>query len=463
MVAAEKTIEAAARHVAMAQEQRELFRLKKEEAVWSRNKDQSERVMCYVADFAQNMYIPNFASEQPGATYYYSPMNAFVFGVVDASIQKLSAYIYTEDVGRKGGNNVASLLMLHLERTGIFNEAATKGPLKELNFVMDNCSGQNKNRHVLRLLHFLVKRKVATVVRAIFLIAGHTKNDCDRLFNTMKKDYRKSNCYTPQDLVACMTHQDVEPIEVTADAFYDWDKLEKAHVSEPTGEVKANHIFTVDMNVDNGNTMVFRISDKTGEPTSKVLVKKAFRNSNTQYWLNLKPTPIPPVGIQDIKWQTLHKQWGAFIPEEKKKEWRYYYEEPPEEIKKQIKDNSKEARATRQKRSRTVVTDGGEDKKVAAKPTKKKMEAKPTKKKMAKSKAATATTTKKRSRTVVADGGDDKKMAAKPTKKKMAAKPTKKKMAKSKAATATTRKRQSVVPEAAKRTKKKSKLLSGTI
>jgi hypothetical protein len=158
----------------------------------------SERTLCFVADYAQNMYIPNFASEQPGATYYYSPMSCYCFGVVDASKDHLSAWMYTEDVAKKGGNNVASLLMHHLDYYGI---SKTTEPFKELNLIMDNCGGQNKNRHVLRLLHFIVKRRIATVAKAIFLVRGHTKNACDRLFNTMKKQYRKVNSFTPQDLV----------------------------------------------------------------------------------------------------------------------------------------------------------------------------------------------------------------------------------------------------------------------
>jgi hypothetical protein len=125
------------------------------------------------------MQLPNFASEQPGATYYFSAMNAFVFGVVDTQVDCLTAYIYNEDMAKKGGNNVASLLMYHLERKGILQEAKDKGPFKELNIVMDNCSRQNKNRMVLRLLHFLVKTEVTKKASAIFLVRRHTKNDCD--------------------------------------------------------------------------------------------------------------------------------------------------------------------------------------------------------------------------------------------------------------------------------------------
>jgi hypothetical protein len=194
MMESETLITNAALHVDMAQRQRELYRLKRAEAMASKDLPPSERVLTYVADFSQNMGIPNFGGEQPGATYYYSPLIAHVFGVVDGSIDKLSAYIYTEDVAKKGGNIVASLLMHHFDRTGV---SATTEPFKEINIVMDNCGGQNKNQHVIRLLHILVKRQVATTARIIFLVRGHTKNDCDQLFNTMKCVYRKSNVFTP--------------------------------------------------------------------------------------------------------------------------------------------------------------------------------------------------------------------------------------------------------------------------
>jgi hypothetical protein len=33
------------------------------------------------------MYLPNFAAEQPGAAYYYSPLNVYPFGIVDCSTE----------------------------------------------------------------------------------------------------------------------------------------------------------------------------------------------------------------------------------------------------------------------------------------------------------------------------------------------------------------------------------------
>ena len=88
----------AAKHVKMAQCQREMFVGKKKEAVDHANEPQERRTYTFVCDFAQNMYIPNFAAEQPGATYYYSPLNVYPFGIVDCSCQptELTALMFNE-------------------------------------------------------------------------------------------------------------------------------------------------------------------------------------------------------------------------------------------------------------------------------------------------------------------------------------------------------------------------------
>jgi hypothetical protein len=98
--AEEDLIIAAGKHVEMARIQRLLFVSKKEEAKLHAAMDmpQEQRTYTFVADFAQNMYIPNFAAEQPGATYYYSPLNVYPFGVVDASTTPtmLTAFVFSE-------------------------------------------------------------------------------------------------------------------------------------------------------------------------------------------------------------------------------------------------------------------------------------------------------------------------------------------------------------------------------
>ena len=66
---------------------------------------------CIVADYCQNAGIPNFGCQQPGNTYYYSPLAMYCFGICDASAvpEELNAFRYTEDQGLKVGNILASL------------------------------------------------------------------------------------------------------------------------------------------------------------------------------------------------------------------------------------------------------------------------------------------------------------------------------------------------------------------
>ena len=70
--------------------------------------------------------------------------------MVDCSYErpKMSTHCYFEYDGAKGGNNIASMLMNELKRKGL----TSGGRVAEINIFFDNCTGQNKNRTVLRLL-----------------------------------------------------------------------------------------------------------------------------------------------------------------------------------------------------------------------------------------------------------------------------------------------------------------------
>ena len=72
-----------------------------------------------VADYSQGTGLPHHGNEQPGETYYYSPLTVNIFGVTDMATEILHAYIYDESEAAKGGNNVTSLLYKDLEEQGI--------------------------------------------------------------------------------------------------------------------------------------------------------------------------------------------------------------------------------------------------------------------------------------------------------------------------------------------------------
>ena len=331
----------------MAQKQRTLFNQKKIEAKETANNFMVDRVFTFVADYAQNMYLPNFASEQPGEVYYYSPLNVYPFGIVDAAVEPshLTALIYFEGDGKKGGNNVASMLWFELQRKGLIAGASAK----ELNIVMDNCAGQNKNRMVLRLLHYLVKRKVCKIARAIFLIKGHTKNDCDRLFNLLKKEYRKENIYTPNQLMDhANRHDDVTAIKFEPDDFKDWDALQHKYMTVPS-PVNVNHIFTV--SDTDPNTMLMQECDGA-EAVSKVFIRKDYRDLDD--WCLEEPQTIDKPGLQDIKWVELYKHWRPLVPQEHHNDYEYFKNDPGSERLDAVRKHSRDARSQRATRSRTT-------------------------------------------------------------------------------------------------------------
>ena len=82
-------------------------------------------------------------------------------------------------------------------------------------------------------------------VNFIFLIVGHTKHAADRLFNSLKVEFRKQNVFTVECFVDVLnTSESVSVISTLPDDFFDYDKLFKDMYTELSGKVKVNHIFS---------------------------------------------------------------------------------------------------------------------------------------------------------------------------------------------------------------------------
>jgi hypothetical protein len=75
----------AAKHVKMARAQRALYQAKVADAVAdaTEGKDHAERRYTFVVNYGQNMELPVYNKEQPGITYYYSPLSIYNLGIVD--------------------------------------------------------------------------------------------------------------------------------------------------------------------------------------------------------------------------------------------------------------------------------------------------------------------------------------------------------------------------------------------
>eukprot|EP00956_Cyclotella_meneghiniana_P022612 scaffold43028_cov49-Cyclotella_meneghiniana.AAC.2 len=73
---------------------------------------------------ATSIEIPCFNDERPGSTYYWSPLTVNNVGVVDQAYRRkdgsvgahMHCHVYHEDIGKKGANNIASVIMRTQER-----------------------------------------------------------------------------------------------------------------------------------------------------------------------------------------------------------------------------------------------------------------------------------------------------------------------------------------------------------
>ena len=170
------------------------------------NKEWSKRTIVHIADFAQNLDLPHFGSEQPGDIYYFSPLGIYLFGIVSPSKKKdtLLCQYYTEGEGAKGGNNVASMLWNNLKHSGFVDKSKDEGALGEYVMIMDNCGGQNKNRMVIRFLLMLTEIGIFKKASNVYLVRGHTKNACDRMFMLLKQHFHYKNVYKKNSFVTTL-------------------------------------------------------------------------------------------------------------------------------------------------------------------------------------------------------------------------------------------------------------------
>jgi hypothetical protein len=250
----------------MARAQRALYQAKVALAVQdaTAKKDHLRRVYTFIVNYGQNMELPVYNKEQPGCTYYFSPLIIFYLGVVNHAhiydngrvSEHLHCHVYHEGVGKKGANNVASLIIKTLQQPNLLCEDSVGS---ELNIVFNNCLGQNTNNTVLRLAAWLMAMGYFKEVNFIFLIVGHTNNAADRLFNSLKNEYRNQNLFTFQGLVDTLNKLLMVTIHpANPEGFLDYDKLMSSLYRTLSGNIKKNCIFSCN---DNGSLMTLRQSN----------------------------------------------------------------------------------------------------------------------------------------------------------------------------------------------------------
>jgi len=100
---------------------------------------------------------------------------------------------------------------------------------------------------VLKLAMWRKEMRYFKRVCFVFLIVGHTKNACDRLFNSLKHEYRKKNIFTMDELIVVLgVSVKITVVPTVASDFFDYNGAFKALYIDLSELVKNNHIFTCD-------------------------------------------------------------------------------------------------------------------------------------------------------------------------------------------------------------------------
>jgi flavodoxin len=211
---------------------------------------------------------------------------------------------------------------------------------------MDNCGGQNKNRFVLRLAVLFVELEFYRRVNIIFLVAGHTKNAADRLFNLLKKEYRKKQVFTMTQLQDVLDQNSyVSCNKVGEDDFYNFGQFKDTVYKQTPllGNTKKYQLF-YSTNQEKG--VLFGKSSNTDQQEHQMDLQKGTGEvrENILKFFNIDDVPKLVEKDHRIKWikqVELYPKWRKHVPDKHKSP---LCDNPGDDVLQSIKEDRKKKR-----------------------------------------------------------------------------------------------------------------------
>lgn len=189
------------------------FYKRKRQAKQSSQKTFMTEAICM--DFAKNLPTPNISTND---VYYKRQLSVYSFNIHVLSNSKSIFYMYPETVGRKGSDEVCS--MLHHFVYNFLDER-----VRHLEIFCDSCGGQNKNYTVFRYIHHLVHvQKKIDSIKVSFPIRGHSYMECDKDFGLINQ---KARIDIPEEWIEVFKSARAKPtpfdiVPVTQEMFKSW-------------------------------------------------------------------------------------------------------------------------------------------------------------------------------------------------------------------------------------------------
>jgi len=190
----------------------------------------------------------------------------------------------------------------------------------------------------------------------LFSIAGHTKNACDRWFNTLKRLYRRQNIMTMRLLISALeTHERITVQTIKEGDFKKYSGwLDLFYKKIEPGKCLSSHLFSVI--ADEGEELSMKIFRDTikgtkefvQENTSKTRKMRAEERMallKDRSELSIIPDPlIPP-----LKQNELYQQWRQVVD---KQYWNEICPKPSDDVLKFRKQYNKDKKERKKRKAK---------------------------------------------------------------------------------------------------------------
>ncbi|KAJ8896643.1 hypothetical protein PR048_001987 [Dryococelus australis] len=133
-------------------------------------------VLAICFDYMQNIQLPQVPVQE---TFYLRQLTVNVFSIHNITNNTGNIYIYHESITKKGPNEVFSFLCDYLKDV--------PPEITEIHLYLDNCSGQNKNHSLSKLLLVMTDTRQFNKIEHFFPLRGHSVMPCDQDFGIIKR------------------------------------------------------------------------------------------------------------------------------------------------------------------------------------------------------------------------------------------------------------------------------------
>ena len=253
------------------------------------------KCMAISFDFQQNLPLPHIKTSD---VFYKSQLWYYVFGIHDLADNSASMYVYTEDVARKGANDVTSMILHYLNNTDLTHS--------HLVIFSDGCSGQNKNHVMVYFQYILVHAlKLFKKVTHVFPIRGHSFLPNDQDFALIEKKKRRNSPEVPEDWDALIKEARVKPspfvvVNMTQDMFFNIQNARSSYfLKVPRPKLGLREARIIEISSD--SAYVQTKNNYLGPWTyCAVRNKKVLQNNLELKPLYEKPLPVNSVKIKNV-------------------------------------------------------------------------------------------------------------------------------------------------------------------